>query len=386
MVFITILLLNLLPSFRGEPQVPCYFIFGDSLVDNGNNNGLMTQAKANYLPYGIDFPGGPTGRFTNGRNIADIIAELLGFDSYIPPFATATGSNIVKGVNYGSGAAGIRDETGIQLGGRISLNVQLLNHLVTIARITALLGNKTAANEYLTKCIYTVGMGNNDYINNYLMPQFYPTSREYTPDEFAQVLIDQYKQQLTTLYKLRARKIAIFGLGLIGCIPAELGMYGTNSSACVDTINNQVQLFNDRLKPLVDELNSNLTDAKFIYINTTSISSGDPSVIGITVVNAPCCIVSTTFAKGQCVPGSVPCRDRTKYVFYDNFHPVELVNLVMAGRSYNALLPSDAYPYDIRRLAQIVETNIGFDVDYKVNPEPDQDMGHEAEDGELDSQ
>lgn len=56
-----------------EPQFPCFFIFGDSFVDNGNNNYLQTALKVDYLPYGIDFPSGPTGRFTNGRNIADII-------------------------------------------------------------------------------------------------------------------------------------------------------------------------------------------------------------------------------------------------------------------------------------------------------------------------
>ncbi|KAK8959311.1 GDSL esterase/lipase [Platanthera guangdongensis] len=39
-----------------SPQVPCFFIFGDSLVDNGNNNGLLTLARANYMPYGVDFP------------------------------------------------------------------------------------------------------------------------------------------------------------------------------------------------------------------------------------------------------------------------------------------------------------------------------------------
>lgn len=62
---------------NGEQKVPCYFIFGDSLYDNGNNNALDTKAKANYPPYGIDFPAGPTGRFTNGRNTADIIGLLL---------------------------------------------------------------------------------------------------------------------------------------------------------------------------------------------------------------------------------------------------------------------------------------------------------------------
>jgi len=57
-------------------QVPCLFIFGDSLADNGNNNLLSTTAKANYKPYGIDFPTGPTGRFTNGATTIDIIGNI----------------------------------------------------------------------------------------------------------------------------------------------------------------------------------------------------------------------------------------------------------------------------------------------------------------------
>lgn len=59
-----------------DPQVPCYFIFGDSLVDNGNNNNIASLAKANYRPYGIDFPQGSTGRFCNGRTTTDVIGEL----------------------------------------------------------------------------------------------------------------------------------------------------------------------------------------------------------------------------------------------------------------------------------------------------------------------
>ena len=61
---------------EGEPQVPCYFIFGDSLVDNGNNNNIASLARANYLPYGIDFPNGPTGRFSNGKTTVDVIGLL----------------------------------------------------------------------------------------------------------------------------------------------------------------------------------------------------------------------------------------------------------------------------------------------------------------------
>jgi hypothetical protein len=145
LLFLLKLVSNLQNCAHAAPQVPCFFIFGDSLADSGNNNHLVTTAKANYRPYGIDFLNGTTGRFTNGRTTVDIIGalfssllahysshislemefftyntlafagELLGFDQFIPPFATARGRDILVGVNYASGAAGIRDESGREL-------------------------------------------------------------------------------------------------------------------------------------------------------------------------------------------------------------------------------------------------------------------------------
>ncbi|KAF7151938.1 hypothetical protein RHSIM_Rhsim02G0055800 [Rhododendron simsii] len=370
------LLLSLLAMYQssvsGESQVPCFFILGDSLVDNGNNNNLETTAKANFPPYGIDFPGGPTGRFSNGRNIADIIGlslslslslfdylhlegriplelgyldlgvqipQFLGFDEYIPPFATARDQDILLGVNYGSGGAGIRDESGTELGAVISLNQQLLNHQIIVSRIGDLLGSKEEAANYLSKCIYYVGMGSNDYINNYLQPQYFNTSQIYTPEQYAVVLIQQYSQQLKTLYKHGARKVALFGLGLIGCTPSEMTSYGTNGSACVEVVDTDVQLFNEGLSSLVDELNNNLTDSEFIYVNITEISTGDASAYGITIANASCCVVSSKSGKGLCAPNLAPCSNRTLYAYWDGFHPTEVTNLFLATGAYNALTP-----------------------------------------------
>lgn len=42
-------------------------------------------------------------------------AQFLRFDNPIPPFASARGLEILRGVNYASGQAGIRDETGFQV-------------------------------------------------------------------------------------------------------------------------------------------------------------------------------------------------------------------------------------------------------------------------------
>jgi hypothetical protein len=72
---------------RAEPQVPCYFVFGDSLVDNGNNNDIASLARANYPPYGIDFPGGATGRFSNGLTTVDAICKLAALPIDQAPFS-----------------------------------------------------------------------------------------------------------------------------------------------------------------------------------------------------------------------------------------------------------------------------------------------------------
>ncbi|XP_027112023.1 GDSL esterase/lipase At1g29670-like [Coffea arabica] len=322
------------PFALGEQQVPCYFIFGDSQDDNGNNNHLNTTARANYPPYGIDFPEGPTGRFTNGRNHADFIGELLGFDSYIPPFANTKGRDITKGINYASGASGILDQTGRHLGDLFSFNEQLHNHERAISRIVRLIGNRSATKEYLAKCLYTVALGNNDYINNYLLPEYYPTSHLYTPREFASLLIRHYSQQLRTLYRLGARKIAVFGLGWLGCIPAELSTDGN----CVDSINEEVLLFNDKLKPLVDELNTELSGAQFLYVDVIAINLNNLSTPAeITIGNAPCCNVSAAVAGGQCIPGQIPCSNRNQYYFWDDFHPSEVVNEAYSRLAYSAL-------------------------------------------------
>ncbi|XVF47644.1 hypothetical protein PTKIN_Ptkin03bG0126400 [Pterospermum kingtungense] len=346
---------------NAEPQVPCYFIFGDSLSDDGNNNNLATTAKVNYLPYGIDFPKGPTGRFTNGRTMQDIIVQLLDFQEFVPPFATARGKEILKGVNYASGSAGILNETGEQLGDRISMNKQLSNHQIIISTMAEILG-KCSASKLLSKCIYAVQIGSNDYINNYFIPEFYNTSYLYTPEEYAAYLIEQYSQQIKTLHNDGARKLALFGIGLIGCTPNAIAVYGTNGSDCVEKLNNAATLFNERLISLVDELNTNLSDAKFTYLNPSGTTTANS--LGFTVTNASCC---KTGSDGElCVPNSKACADRSEYVFWDAVHPSDAWNLVTATEAYSTESNTEAYPLNIQNLAQLQSSNEGENCQWSI--------------------
>ncbi|KAH1128037.1 hypothetical protein GYH30_016555 [Glycine max] len=72
--FLLLVVILMQQCVHGELQVPCLFVFGDYLCDNGNNK-IPTTTKSNYKPYGIDFPIGPTGRFTNGQMSIDLIGN-----------------------------------------------------------------------------------------------------------------------------------------------------------------------------------------------------------------------------------------------------------------------------------------------------------------------
>ncbi|KAM7269971.1 hypothetical protein ACFE04_029185 [Oxalis oulophora] len=314
-------------SVRGS-KVPCLFIFGDSLSDSGNNNDLQTKAKVNYAPYGVDFPEGPTGRFSNGRTTVDMLGEYLQIKHYIPPFATANDSNIVGGVNYASGSAGILDESGENLGDHISLSKQLENHKSLISRLTSanVLGDEKLAAEHLEKCLYFVMIGSNDYLNNYFVPEHFDTSKRYAPDVYANFLIQQYSQQLQTLYTYGARILAVNGLSQIGCVPyARLKMAKESGLECVKEINRGAELFNNRLKLLLISLNQNLTDANFMYIDNGKELPGFARDLR---TDKLCCEVDDV---GQCVPDKPPCEDRDTYMFFDAFHPTETMNRIAAG-------------------------------------------------------
>jgi len=69
-----------LSLISSQAEARAFFVFGDSLVDSGNNDYLATTARADSPPYGIDYPTHrPTGRFSNGLNIPDIISRVFMF-------------------------------------------------------------------------------------------------------------------------------------------------------------------------------------------------------------------------------------------------------------------------------------------------------------------
>ncbi|KAL2348435.1 hypothetical protein Fmac_002435 [Flemingia macrophylla] len=320
------------------------FIFGDSLVDAGNNNYLSTLSKANVPPNGIDFKasgGNPTGRFTNGRTISDVVGEELGQPNYALPYLApnTTGKAILNGVNYASGGGGILNATGSLFVNRLGMDIQIDYFNITRKQIDKLLGESEAREYIMQKSLFSIIVGSNDFLNNYLLP-FVSTGVRVSqdPDAFVGDMINHFRIQLYRLFQLDARKFVISNVAPIGCIPYQRIINELNDDDCVDLANNLATQYNARLKDLVNELNDNLPGGTFVLANVYDLVSEliiNYHKYGFTTASKACCGIGSG---GQvaglipCVPTSSLCSDRDKHVFWDQYHPSEAANIILAKK------------------------------------------------------
>ncbi|KAL9245759.1 hypothetical protein vseg_019374 [Gypsophila vaccaria] len=338
------------------------FIFGDSLVDAGNNNYLNTLSKANSPPNGIDFKasgGNPTGRFTNGRTIGDIVGEQMGIPNYAIPFLApnATGRTILNGVNYASGGGGILNATGRIFVNRIGMDVQVDFFNITRKQIDKLLGESKAKEFISKKSIISISVGSNDFLNNYLMPVLSIGARiSQTPDSFTDDMINHLRDQLMRLYQMDARKFVVGNVGPIGCIPYQKTINQLNENECVGLADQLARQYNSKLKNLLTQLSPTLPGATFVYANVYDLVMElitNYNKYGFKTASVACCGNGGQYAGiVPCGPQSSLCKDRDKHVFWDPYHPSEAANVLIAKQ----LLDGDTKyisPVNLRQLRNL---------------------------------
>ncbi|GJM90921.1 hypothetical protein PR202_ga07248 [Eleusine coracana subsp. coracana] len=329
------------PSLAAQPaptQAPAIFVFGDGALDVGNNNDLtggeMGDAPhANHHYYGIDFPPGnnPTGRFSNGYNVADFIAKAMGFELSPPAYASLSSPSPTKmegftGVNYASADAGIRNSTNADM--TIPFSMQVANFGETVAQLKALLGGHKPLNQFLSKSFFLIGVGTMD-----LLPESNPFDPPMDDKTRVQHLMDMYGSTLTTLHSMGARKFGIINVGLIGCVPSVQGSSG-HGGGCDNGMNRLAAEFNAALGPLLSDLNTRLHKFRYSLADFYGFSNAtfaNPSAAGFTNTNSVCC-------EGPCMPNSyfrAPCDNRMEYWFWDDGYTTEQAAKVAAAAFYS---------------------------------------------------
>ncbi|KAF0934416.1 hypothetical protein E2562_025025, partial [Oryza meyeriana var. granulata] len=244
---------------------PTMLVFGDSTVDPGNNNRLQTAMKANFLPYGVNFVGGrPTGRFSNGRLITDILAEKLGIARSIPGFRNPRlrSGQLRRGVSFASAGSGYDDATA-----RRSNALSFPNQIEDLWRykrnLQRLVGRRRAE-QLVRRATFVISAGTTDLLFHYLASN--QSTAEIGP-QYENQLITRVANYTQVMATLGARRFVFVGVAPIGCFPIVRTLLGTGTTRCHENMNLLATSFNERLVEVV-RLLKNQPDIRATFIDT----------------------------------------------------------------------------------------------------------------------
>ncbi|KAJ1387618.1 SGNH hydrolase superfamily [Sesbania bispinosa] len=223
-------------------SVPAVIVFGDSIMDTGNNNNnLKTLARCNFPPYGKDFKGGvPTGRFGNGKVPSDFIVEELGIKELLPAYLDQNiqPSDLVTGVCFASGGAGY-DALTSELAAAISLSGQIDLFREYIGKLKMLVG-EDRTNFILANSIFLVVSGSNDISNTYFLS--HAREVQYDIPSYTDLMV----RSASNFLKDNSWR---------------------NSERMCRKYNDASKLFNSKLSKELASLNRNLPNARMLYLD-----------------------------------------------------------------------------------------------------------------------
>ncbi|BAT99952.1 hypothetical protein VIGAN_10149800 [Vigna angularis var. angularis] len=314
-------------SLPNNEIVPAVIVFGDSIVDTGNNNFINTIFRCNFQPYGKDFGGGnqPSGRFSNGIIPSDIIAAKFGVKKILPPYLDPKlqPQDLLTGVSFASGGSGY-DPLTSKSASVLSLTDQLNKFREYKSKIEEIVGeNRTST--IVSKGIYILCTGSNDIANTY---SFSPIRRaHYDIPAYTDLMTSQATNFLQELYGLGARRIGVIGLPALGCVPSQRTIKGGLLRNCSDSENQATMLFNTKLSSQIDALSKKISEARLVYLdiyNPLLKMIQNPAKYGFEVANKGCCGTGN-FEAGILCNSLTPhiCSNTENYIFWDSFHPTQ---------------------------------------------------------------
>uniref|UniRef100_A0A0E0PXL7 Uncharacterized protein n=1 Tax=Oryza rufipogon TaxID=4529 RepID=A0A0E0PXL7_ORYRU len=307
-------------------NISAIFIFGDSTVDPGNNNNRLTPSKANFPPYGQDFPGGvATGRFSNGKAMGDMIASKLGVKELIPPYL-GDGlqlDDLLSGVAFASGGSGY-DPLTSKITTAISSSQQLQLFEEYKEKLKSLVGEEDMT-QVVAEAVYFTSMGGNDLANNYFLIPF--KQHQYDLGSYVDFLVSLAVNFTLKLNQMGAKRIGFFGIPPVGCSPSQIILGGHPSEKCDPERNQASELFNSKMKMEIARLNAelNIYGLKLAYMDFYRYLlelAQKPALYGFKVAAEGCC-GSTLLDASIFIAYHTACPNVLDYIYWDGFHPTE---------------------------------------------------------------
>ncbi|KAG5516812.1 hypothetical protein RHGRI_037530 [Rhododendron griersonianum] len=342
-----------------SPRFPAILIFGDSLLDTGNNNFIPTILKANHKPYGQDFPGKiPTGRFSNGKLVSDLLASALGIKDTVPPFLDPNlpQEELQTGVCFASAGSGYDDMTTV-MSGVIPVSKQPEYLKQYIEKLKGATG-EAKASDIINGSLVVVTSGSNDVTINYFSGG---ARRLQFPliGGYHDFLLQRVQAFVKELYNQGCRNMLIAGLPPLGCWGAGFNMGGR----CVDY--SQSQSYNQKLVAMLSQLQESLPGSKLVYADFYTPlfdMMNNPQEYGKTSIFTIVSILQYIYARALFSNGKIHKRDAADYALRPLQFVQTLLNICFGIQFIQEKLPTE--------LSQSIYRTMPFPSSHKVEKSP----------------
>ncbi|KAL5710672.1 hypothetical protein ACHQM5_021208 [Ranunculus cassubicifolius] len=303
-------------TYHHQKRLSKLFVFGDSYADTGNAD---KSASSWNIPYGITFPGKPSGRYSDGRVLTDYLASYLKIRSPLPYRFRKWGKGALRyGMNFAYGGTGVF-QTYAPLYPNMTIQIDFLQKLIK---------DRVYTKQDLSSSVAHVSVAGNDYATY--------TLRNGTAKgipAFITSVVSQLTLNLKRIHSLGVRKITVTALPPFGCLPSST--IGSSYQICTRDQNQLVNSHNQLLQQVVANLNNSTKDSTFIILdlNSTFMSAfksqgKQPGSLKFEKPLTPCCVgTSSQHSCGDIDENGVKkytiCKNPNSAFFWDSLHPTQ---------------------------------------------------------------
>lgn len=311
----------LLPLRAQAAQFSNLFVFGDSLSDTGNVFNVSNRLLPPDPPYS-------NGRFTNGPNWIDYLAQDLGLE--VNPITGNVDPS--KGIDFSFGGATTgKDNT-------LALTFPQLQGLPGLQGEMGEIGEIELFQGFLQQtqqsadpnALYIVWIGANDYL---------PTQGSFVPFSDPTVPIANIAKAVNSLAAVGAKNIMLVNLPDLGKTPLALGI-DTQLPGTSAVLTALTQAHNAALNNLEQSLDPDINLISFDVNSLFNSAIDNPGQFGLNDVTNPCLIS---------INPSISCSNPDEFLFWDSQHPTTKGHQLIADAALEAIkpVPEPASPFGI---------------------------------------
>ncbi|KAI3470328.1 hypothetical protein Pfo_026991 [Paulownia fortunei] len=332
-----LLFLASITSSLNTTKCPFQYVyhFGDGITDIGNSINVLPwePVPARHSPYGITFPGWPTGRWSDGYIDFDYTAIDFGLPKIVP-YLTLGASTSYDGVIFSVARSPVLSHQffkskgihiapyAVPLNGQISWFKKYLKSICSTPQ--------DCAKRLKNSLILMGDIEGNDIGYSLTQGKSIQEVQTYVP-----LIIRTVISASKELIRLGATRVIIPGNGPLGCYPYILTeLYTTDSTAyddlgCLKSVNDFIVSKNHDLRQAVINLRKEFPDVVIyfgdMYDGVRSIIN-QTSVIGIDGNKAlkSCCGIGGLYnydSRRFCGSPGVPvCSNPNEYIYWDGLH------------------------------------------------------------------